>query len=115
MKAWLQGLPTTPFRIVASVSVFVLTSVVVCARLASGYDLGDNYQWFFAMILGVMGVDTAHYFAKRKTEWQPSTEMVDMTTRKQMDPEKITFTEEHAVVVQAAKSMPFGGVSNDRA
>lgn len=97
MKAWLQGIPTTPLRIVASVTVFVVTAFVVDVRLAIGHDLPSNYEWFFGMILGVMGVDTAHYLAKRKTEWSPSQDMIDMTTRKDLDPGKVSVTEEHEI------------------
>lgn len=96
-KERLQGLPTTPLRVLASVCVFVLTSLVVIGRIAFGFNLPDNAEWFFAMILGVMGVDTAHYFAKRRTEWRPSPEMVDMTTHKDLDPEKVALTDEYPV------------------
>jgi hypothetical protein len=97
VKRWLQGLPTTPLRVVASVFVFVLTSLAVVGRLVFGRDLPDNYEWFFGMILGVMGADTVHFYTKRKTEWRPSTDMVDMTTRRELDPEKVAVTQEHAI------------------
>jgi hypothetical protein len=100
MKRWLQGLPTTPLRVVASVFVFVLTSLAVVSRLIRGQALPDNYEWFFAMILGVMGVDTVHFYTKRKTEWRPSTDMVDMTTRRELDPEKVAVTQEHEMPVR---------------
>lgn len=98
LKGWLQGLPTTPLRIAASVFVFVATSMVVLQRLAVGAALPENYEWYFGLILGVMGADTAHYFAKRKTEWKPSTDMVDMTTTKPLDAEKVAITEEKPTV-----------------
>lgn len=80
MIDFLAQLPTTNLRLAATVLLIVLTGLTVIVTRFLDHAWTAPAEAWLGFLLLLAGVDTTHFFLKRKTTWQPNGQKTEETS-----------------------------------